>query len=411
MLKNERFLLFTLAAINFTNIMDFMIMMPLGPQLMRLFQITPQQFGLLVSSYTFSAGTSGLLATFFIDRFDRKNALQFFFVGFVLGTFACGLAQGYEQLVAARIFTGMFGGILGASVMSIIADLIPMERRGTAMGVLTSGFSVASVFGVPFGLFIANLSDWHAPFLFLGLVGCVIFYFIWKFIPNVNEHILSKEARPEPWNIITNIITDKEQVKALLLMMALMLGHFCIVPFISPYMVANVGFTDGDLTYIYLIGGAFTIFTSPLIGKWSDKYGKLKMFTLFVVLCWIPAIGITHMPKFPLVAALFVTSLFFIFSGGRFIPAQAMVSGAVKPATRGSFMSFSSAMQQMMAGVASYVAGLIVTKAPDGTLNGYNYVGYISVALTMLCIFLARRLKIKEGSELTLRPETAVVES
>lgn len=411
MLKNERFLLFTLAAINFTNIMDFMIMMPLGPQLMRLFQITPQQFGLLVSSYTFSAGTSGLLATFFIDRFDRKNALQFFFVGFVLGTFACGLAQGYEQLVAARIFTGMFGGILGASVMSIIADLIPMERRGTAMGVLTSGFSVASVFGVPFGLFIANLSDWHAPFLFLGLVGCIIFYFIWKFVPNVNEHILSKEARPEPWNIITNIVTDKEQVKALLLMMALMLGHFCIVPFISPYMVANVGFTDGDLTYIYLIGGAFTIFTSPLIGKWSDKYGKLKMFTLFVVLCWIPAIGITHMPKIPLVAALFVTSLFFIFSGGRFIPAQAMVSGAVKPATRGSFMSFSSAMQQMMAGVASYVAGLIVTKAPDGTLNGYNYVGYISVALTMLCIFLARRLKIKEGSEQTVRPETVVVES
>jgi predicted MFS family arabinose efflux permease len=305
----------------------------------------------------------------------------------------------------------MFGGILGASVMSIIADLIPMERRGTAMGVLTSGFSVASVFGVPFGLFIANLSDWHAPFLFLGLVGCVIFYFIWKFVPNVNEHILSKEARPEPWNIITNIVTDKEQVKALLLMMALMLGHFCIVPFISPYMVANVGFTDGDLTYIYLIGGAFTIFTSPLIGKWSDKYGKLKMFTLFVVLCWIPAIGITHMPKIPLVAALFVTSLFFIFSGGRFIPAQAMVSGAVKPATRGSFMSFSSAMQQMMAGVASYVAGLIVTKAPDGTLNGYNYVGYISVALTMLCIFLARRLKIKEGSEHTVRPEIAVVES
>jgi DHA1 family inner membrane transport protein len=227
----------------------------------------------------------------------------------------------------------------------------------------------------------------------------------------VNEHILSKEARPEPWNIITNIVTDKEQVKALLLMMALMLGHFCIVPFISPYMVANVGFTDGDLTYIYLIGGAFTIFTSPLIGKWSDKYGKLKMFTLFVVLCWIPAIGITHMPKIPLVAALFVTSLFFIFSGGRFIPAQAMVSGAVKPATRGSFMSFSSAMQQMMAGVASYVAGLIVTKAPDGTLNGYNYVGYISVALTMLCIFLARRLKIKEGSEHTVRPEIAVVES
>ena len=410
MLKNERFLLFTLAAINFTNIMDFMIMMPLGPQLMRLFSITPQQFGLIVSSYTFSAGTSGLLATFFIDRFDRKNALLFFFAGCIAGTFACGFAQSYAQLVAARVFTGMFGGILGALVMSIIADIIPMERRGAAMGILTSGFSVASVFGVPFGLFIANLSDWHAPFLFLGAMGSLIFFFIRKYVPNVNEHIQSKEDRPDPFQVIMAILTDKEQVKALMLMMALMLGHFCIVPFISPYMVANVGFSDGDLTYIYLIGGAFTIFTSPLIGKWSDKYGKLKIFTLFVILCWIPAIGITHMPRIPLVAALAVTSLFFIFSGGRFIPAQAMVSGVVKPATRGSFMSFSSSTQQMMAGVASYLAGVMVTKAPDGTLQGYNYVGYVSVALTLLCIFLARRLHVREGSMQTIKP-TDVVEA
>lgn len=404
MLKNERFLLLTLAAINFTNIMDFMIMMPLGPQLMRLFSITPQQFGLIVSSYTFSAGTSGLLATFFIDRFDRKNALLFFFAGFIAGTFACGFAQGYGQLVAARVFTGMFGGILGALVMSIIADIIPMERRGAAMGILTSGFSVASVFGVPFGLFIANLSDWHAPFLFLGAIGSIIFFFIRQYVPNVNEHIQSKEDRPDPFQVIAAILTDKEQVKALMLMMALMLGHFCIVPFISPYMVANVGFSDSDLTYIYLIGGAFTIFTSPLIGKWSDKYGKLKIFTMFVILCWIPALGITHMTRIPLAGALAVTSLFFIFSGGRFIPAQAMVSGVVKPATRGSFMSFSSSTQQMMAGVASYLAGVMVTKAPDGTLQGYNYVGYVSVALTLLCIFLARRLHVREGSMHTIKP-------
>lgn len=148
-MRSEKLLLFILAAIQFTNIVDFMIMMPLGPQLMRLFDISPRQFSLLVSAYTFSAGIFGFLAAFQIDKFDRKTALLFVYSGFLLGTFACALAPGYEWLIAARVFTGAFGGVLGALVLSVVGDTIPMERRATAMGLVTAAFSVASVFGVP----------------------------------------------------------------------------------------------------------------------------------------------------------------------------------------------------------------------------------------------------------------------
>ena len=398
MQKSERLLLITLAAINFTNIMDFMIMMPLGPQLMRLFDITPQQFGLVVSAYTLSAGASGFFAAFIVDRFDRKSFLQVLYTGFLLGTLACGLAPTYHFLLAARIFTGLFGGVMGALILSIVGDVVPFERRGQAMGMIMAAFSVASVFGVPFGLYIASMFSWHAPFFFLVICGFPIAIMIWKFIPNITAHIYSKADRPNPIEIVNGITSDPNQRKAITLMMVLMFGHFSIIPFLAPYMVSNVGFEESQLAYIYAIGGLFTIFTSPLIGKWADKAGKLKVFTIFIPLCAVSVLFITNMPRIDIWIVLVISASFFVFSGGRFIPAQAMVSATVKPETRGSFMSISSALQQLCAGLASYIAGVIIVKQPNGELLNYNYVGYMSIAATLLCLVLARRIRTIDGA-------------
>jgi predicted MFS family arabinose efflux permease len=397
MQKSERLLLITLAAINFTNIMDFMIMMPLGPQLMRLFDITPQQFGLVVSAYTLSAGASGFFAAFIVDRFDRKIFLQVLYTGFLLGTLACGLAPTYNFLLAARIFTGLFGGVMGALILSIVGDVVPFERRGQAMGMIMAAFSIASVFGVPFGLYIASMFSWHAPFFFLVLCGFPIAIMIWKYIPNITSHIYNKADRPNPLEIVKGITSDPNQRKAITLMMVLMFGHFSIIPFLAPYMVSNVGFEESQLAYIYTIGGLFTIFTSPLIGKWADKVGKLKVFTVFIPLCAVSVLLITNMPRIDIWIVLVVSASFFVFSGGRFIPAQAMVSATVKSETRGSFMSISSALQQLCAGLASYIAGVIIVKQPNGELLNYNYVGYMSIAATLLCLVLARRIKTVDG--------------
>lgn len=394
----ERLLLITLAAINFTNIMDFMIMMPLGPQLMRMFQITPQQFGLVVSSYTLSAGISGFFTAFMIDRFDRKRFLQMLYAGFLLGTFACGLAGDYYTLLAARIFTGLFGGVLGAVILAIVGDVIPFERRGQAMGFVMAAFSIASVFGVPFGLFIATEFTWHAPFLFLGVLAMPVSYLIWKFIPNMSAHVQHSQTVSVK-QVITNITSNTNQRKALTLMMVLMFGHFSIIPFLSPYMVANVGFTEHQLTYIYFFGGAFNIVASPLIGKLADRAGKRKVFQWFVFINCIPVFFITHLWQVPLWVALSITTVFFVMSGGRFIPAQAMVTATVDPKNRGSFMSIVSSMQQLCAGLAAYVAGLIIVKTPGGMLLNYNWVGVMSIVSALFTIFLVTRIRSFSGEK------------
>jgi predicted MFS family arabinose efflux permease len=265
------------------------------------------------------------------------------------------------------------------------------------MGFIMAAFSIASVLGVPFGYYIADKISWHAPFLFLAICGLPIFYMIWKFIPKLNNHVAKDGIHPNPFEVLQKIFSVKNNIYALLMMMILMIGHFSIVPFISPYMVANVGFEKSDVTFIYFFGGLLTIVTSRYIGKLADKIGKLKVFTIFIFLSLIPVFLITNMPHIQLWIVLIVTSMFFVFSGGRFIPAQAMITGAIKPEIRGSYMSISSALQQFCAGIASYVAGVIVVQQPNGHLDGYNYVGYLAIVATLISLLIARRVKTADG--------------
>jgi len=384
-------LTYLLAFIKFTHIMDFMIMMPLGPQLERIWGISPQEFGLLVAAYTFSAGIVGLFGSFFMDRFDRKHALIFLYSGFLLGTFACALSDSYEMLLFARCATGAFGGLLGATVLSIVGDLTTIDKRSETMGTVMAAFSAASVFGVPFGLFLANQFGWQAPFLFLGLIGLPILAFNVKMVPNVSEHL--KHGIENPATILREMFANRNQFNAHFFIVLLMLGQFSVITFIAPYMVSNVGFTEGELSYIYLVGGFCTLFSAPLFGKWADKYGQLKFFTVVTLLSLVPLWVITHLPQMNLYAVLVITSIMFILISGRIIPAMTMITSSVRPERRGGFMSVNSAIQQLGAGVASYMAGIIMIKTASGSYQNYDLVGYLAIGASLIAILIARRMR------------------
>ncbi len=406
--KKEKLLLYTLATIQFTAIMDFMIVMPLGPQLMRLFDINPSQFGIIVSSYTFAAGFTGLVGAFFIDRFDRKTALLFNYIGFSIGTILCALAPTYEWLVAARIVTGLFGGVMGALVMSIVGDVVPEFRRATAMGIVMTSFSVASIFGVPFGLFLADLAGWHMPFYFLGFMGLIVSGIIYKVVPSVNTH-MTKE-RPSPVQVIKNVFGSKMQVRALIFMFVLILGHFSIIPYISPYLVANVGFPESYLKYMYLLGGAATIFTSPYIGRLADKYGKPKILTIIALISLIPVLAITNMPHVSVWIVLTSSTMFFIFISGRMVPSMALVTSSVTTQHRGSFMSINSSAMQLASGTASFLSGLVIAKSAGGEILNYSYVGYGAVVFTLAAILIARKIE-PVSQEVKVNPDVEKIET
>lgn len=400
-MKNERLLLYILAAAMFTHIMDFMIMMPLGPQLMRLFDISAREFSLLVASYTVTAGVSGFLAAFFIDRYDRKKSLMFMYAGFALGTLACAASPTFSMLLLARSLAGAFGGVLGALILSIVSDAVPLERRAHGIGVVMASFGVASVFGVPFGLFLASKFSWHAPFLFLGGLAVVIAFLIIAYVPVMTQH-LRAGGHASPMEVLRQIFGRRNARLGLAFTSVLMLGHFTIIPFVATYMVGNVGFTEDELTYIYLVGGICTLLFSPWVGRMADKHGRLKIFTIFGSLVIIPIVIITNLTPVPLAVALTITAVFFIFSNGRMVPSTTMETAVIKPEVRGSYMSIRSSVQSLTSGVAAFIAGLIITEQPSvfdpraKALIHYDYVGIIAVFFSLVSLYVARRLTISQ---------------
>jgi MFS transporter, DHA1 family, inner membrane transport protein len=394
MTTKERLLLFLLAALNFTHILDFMIMMPLGNYLMPYFDISPQAFAALVSAYTISAAISGFASAFFVDNFDRKRVLLMAYMGFLVGTIACGLAPTFILLFTARVATGIFGGLIGAQVVSIVADTFSYERRGAAMGALMSAFSVASIIGVPFALYLANLTSWHAPFLLVGVLGFVLVPLLMRYLPSMTGHIHAQSDGPKvsKMALLTSILASSSQRNALLFSGLIMFGHFLIIPFINPYLEFNVGFSKSITPMVYLVGGIASFFSANLLGKLSDKYGKLLVFTC-CVLSAIPLVAlITNLWFMPVVFVLAAFGVWFTASTGRAVTAQAMVSEVVTPEHRGSFQSFNSSVQQLGTGLASLVSGMVVVKGADNTLLHYNWLGVMSIVVLITSLLLARRI-------------------
>jgi predicted MFS family arabinose efflux permease len=392
--RRERLVLFILAAVQFTTIVDFMIVMPLGPQLMRTLRIGPTEFGLIVSSYTFAAGAAGLVASSIVDRFARRTIFIVLYTGFLLGTLFCGLAPNYQALVSARIATGAFGGVLGGTTMAIIGDLFPEQRRGRATGSLMTGFALASIAGVPLGLFVGTKYGWHIPFVALAIGGVPVLALGKLALPPLDAHV--GKVQEHPLRSLVETFSQGSHLNAFALIVTLMVGGFTVFPYLSPYLVANVGIQEQQLPFVYIAGGALTLVGSPIIGRLADWYGKLTIYRLIVPGSAILLLVITHLPRVPLAIAVAVFGTLMVCNVGRMIAAMAMVTSSVEPRRRGAFLSANSSVQHVASGFGAYLGGTIVTQTSTGQIEHFGTVGWIAAACTLVSLWLAGRVKIRE---------------
>ena len=395
--RRELWLLITLAGIQFTNILDFMIMMPLGPQFTRLFGISDAQFGLLVSAYTLAGGLSGLLASAYIDRFDRKRLMLVMYGLFALSTLACGIATSYGALMAARVAAGVFGGMLSSLSQTIVGDVIPFERRGRAMGIVMTSFSVSTVAGVPIGLFMAAHLGWHAPFLGIALLCLLLMIFAALTLPVLNAH-LAQHASTSTWQRIYSTVSDRNHQRAFVFSGLLMFAGFTVIPYITIYMQANVGLRPDEIPYIYLAGGVATLVSARLIGRLTDSVGKFETFSALGIAVVVPMVAITLVPRGPLWVVLCVSTLFFICMSGRMIPGMAILASAGNPALRGTFMTLNSSVQSAAMGLAALVGGALISRDAQGLVQHYWVAALVGGSASLLSVALVRRLDLHQGA-------------
>jgi len=393
---SERSLLILLAAVQFTHIVDFMILMPLGPQLMRELHIGPGTLSLLVATYTVSSGIVGLLAAPFVDRFDRRKLLLFAYGGFILGTLSCGLSFNATTLLIARAISGTFGGLSIAMIMSIIGDVVPPERRAAGMGIVMTAFSVASALGVPFGLQLAQWFRWEAPFLMLAGIATINWFVAYFRLPSIRGHLENRGDR-DPRHAFAELLRDANAWRALLFMSAAVIGHFAIIPLLSPFLVGNVGLPEKYLFLVYMTGGVLTIFTAPVVGRLADSLGRLRVFAGMVMVACIVTVWIAQSGPIPTWVVMVQAGMFFVFASGRFIPGQAIMTLAVPASRRGAFMSLNGCARDLAMGLASSIGGWIVVKdGSSGHLYHFQWLGWIAVAAGVVSIWLASRVHVKD---------------
>jgi len=389
--RDESFFLLTLAGIQFSHILDFMIMMPLGPILMRTLAIGTHEFGLLVAAYSFSAALSGLLAATFVDRFERKRILLSCLVLFALATLACGLAPDYATLIVARGLAGVFGGIMGALVHTMIADAIPFSRRAKASGIVASAFSISTIAGVPLSLWLANHLGWRSPFLLIAAVSVVFIVIGMRFLPELRHH-LEEEKVGHLLSASFAVLGEGNHLRALLFSALIIFSGFTVIPYITVYAVGNVGIPLEDIPIVYLVGGFATFVSARLIGQWADRRGKVEVYRRVAWLAMLPILALTHAGKVPLWGWLICSTSFFVLISGRMIPAMAIIASAAQPKLRGTFMSLNGTVQSLAMGLATTLAGFLITLDGDGSIAGYPLVGYVALVANLLAMWFAGRI-------------------
>lgn len=392
--SRERSLLWLLALTQFTLIMDFMVMMPLGPQIMAAFTIGPAAFATAVSAYSWCAGLSALFAATYIDRFDRRRLLLVMYAAFVLSNLACALAPNYFSLLLARAFAGIAGGVIGTLVMTIIGDVIPAERRGAATGKVMTAFSIAAVAGVPAGVLLGAQFGWASAFYLLVAFSVVAWLACLRLVPPLREH-LAKAPAPISQTLpaLWSLMSESNHLRAFLLTFTMMVSHMMVIPFISPVLVANHSVSPGQLAWIYMAGGAATFFTAPLIGRLSDRHGKHLMFCAIGAVSIAPILFLTFMPDLPYLAILAFFPFFMVLMSGRMIPMQALLTTVPEPARRGAFLSLNSAIQSVGTGCGAWLGGLMLSNTASGQIAGYGTNGLVAVAIVVFGLFWVYTVK------------------
>lgn len=389
-----------LTILQFTIILDFMVLSPLGAILMPTLSITPSQFGMVVSAYAFSAGASGLLAAGFADKFDRKKLLIFFYTGFIIGTALCGIASSYEFLLIARIVTGIFGGVIGSIIFAIITDLFRMEMRGSVMGFVQMAFASSQVLGIPLGLFLATHWGWHLPFIMIVVVSIIVGIFIVIYLKPIDAHLKIRSDRNAFQHLIKTC-SKRNYLQGFAATALLATGGFMLMPFASAFSVNNLGIELGKLPWLYLITGLFSMATGPIIGILSDSIGKYKVFVAGSILSAILVVIYCNLGITPLWLVIVISVLMFVGISSRMISSSALLSAVPEPSDRGAFMGVNSSIQQISGGIATFIAGLIVVPKPSGVLEHYDILGYIvvgAVIITIIMMYTIHRLVVTKST-------------
>lgn len=388
----QKLVIFLLAITQFTVILDFMIMSPLGDMLMKSMSLKPAAFGVAVSAYAFSAGISGLLTAGFADRFDRKKLLLFFYIGFIAGTFFCGLANTYTQLVAARIITGLFGGVIGSISMAIITDLFSLQQRGRVMGFIQMGFGASQVLGVPIGLYIASKWNWEAPFLMVASLAVLIAIAILLKLKPVNAHLAVQRDKSAFMHLWHTIQKRKHRI-GFTATALLSIGGFMMMPFGSAFAINNLKISNDQLVMLFMVSGVSSVVIMPFIGRLSDKVSKVRIFAVASVWMMIMCVVYTNLGPTPFWLVLIFNILMMTGVMSRMVPSSALTSAVPDLEDRGAFMSINASLQQIAGGVAAAVAGMIVTQSSKASpLQNYDVVGYVIVVISILSIFLMYRV-------------------
>ena len=407
--RYEIFLIAVLAILQFTIILDFMVLSPLSAILLPELHITTSQFGMVVSAYAWSAGVSGLLAAGFADKYDRKKLLLFFYTGFIIGTALCGIATDYTFLLIARIVTGIFGGVIGSVTFAIVTDMFTLDVRGRVMGFIQMAFAGAQVLGLPIGLYLANVTGWHSPFLMIVGVCLIVGLLIIIYMKPVNAHLALNGER-NAFEHLVKTITNSQYAKGFAATVLLATGGFMLMPFGSAFAVNNLGISLTDLPLLYMITGVCSMVAAPLVGKLSDAVGKYILFCICSILMIIVVSIYCNLGLTPLWIVIGFSIVMFIGVSGRMISSSALLSAVPGPADRGAFMSINSSVQMVSGGIASLIAGSIVYQTETGYLENYDILGYVvagATVITMVMMYTIDRmikLKLQATSRASVQP-------
>lgn len=390
----QKLVIALLALLQFTIVLDFMVLAPLGDFLMKALSIAPKGFGLVVSAYAFSAGASGILAAGFADKFDRKKLLLFFYTGFIVGTLCCAMSTTYEMLLGARIVTGLFGGVIGAISMTIVTDLFAVHQRGRVMGFVQMAFAASQVLGIPVGLYLANIWGWHAAFfMIVGLAILIGLTILFKVKP-IDQHLAvqsDKNAFLHLWHAISN----RSYQTGFLATAFLSVGGFMLMPFGSAYLINNIKITQAELPMVFMLTGVASIIMMPLIGKLSDKVDKFMVFSAGSALAIVLILIYTNLSPVPLWEVVVLNMILFMGIMSRMIPATTLTMSIPDMKDRGAFMSVNSSLQQVAGGIAALCAGLIVTQETKSSpLQHYDTLGLVVSVMVLVCGIFVYRVNV-----------------
>ncbi len=390
----QKYVIFILAITQFSVILDFMVMSPMGDMLMKSMNLKPAQFGMAVSAYAFSAGISGILTAGFADRFDRKKLLLFFYTGFIVGTLFCGFANTYFLLVAARIITGIFGGVIGSVSIAILADIFDIHHRGRVMGFVQMGFGASQVLGVPISLFIANKWGWQSPFLMVAIMSALIAVLITIKLQPVTRHLESQKDHNALLHLLRTV-SKKDYRLGFYATSLLSIGGYMMMPFGSAFAINNLHISAVQLPILFMVSGVSSLVIMPIVGKMADKIDKFKLFAVASVWMMLVVVLYTNLSVTPLWLVIIFNIMMMMGIMSRMIPSSALTTGIPDMADRGAFMSINASLQQIAGGAAAAFAGMIVVQKDKlSPLQHYNTLGYVIVCISGIGIFMVYRVSL-----------------